>query len=41
MNLARHSRNQTQAPDFYRRFRRFDQDKTNGTGVYVCSPLGC
>jgi len=29
MNLARQSRNQTQAPDFYHRFHRFDPDKTN------------
>ena len=31
MGLAWHSRNQTQASDFYRRFRRFDLDKTKGT----------
>jgi len=31
MNPVRQSRNQTTIPDFYRRFRRFDPDKTKGT----------
>jgi hypothetical protein len=29
-HMARQSRNQTQPPDFYRRFRRFYLDKTKG-----------